>query len=386
MSSVDNIEFELRFSKKFAEHERMKNIYLNLLEKFAVEYHTKTSIEPSKIILFQVERLGFSGAKVFYVTIEKLTGHSDTRIAKFDVYKNVQSEAQSAKDFGEEIYGPYQYIDPENSEYGLLIYDEIDHGDEFHYLFLDQTVNTEFLVSVLEKLYSKIYTNYYDIGTIQGSKKNFKDYKWYLDRKNKPIAKLKSISGYLNEDFSINKLCDFYKGMSVKNYEVNCTKIHGDLHARNIMSNDHDVHLIDYAWVHNGHIAKDFTLLECTILYMLLPDYMLSKTHTHLLSLEYEIFLNNIYSSFSLSDFNTISEDADRDKVYRRAFESLKVIRKYAVKALKKYKSESFNDIFEEYQFSILMMSLSQISFESVQLEILLSTTTRILENVNETV
>lgn len=386
MESVDNIKFELRFSKKFAEHERMKKIYLNLLEKFAVEYHEKTGIEPKKIILFQVERLGFSGAKVFYVTIKKSTGHSDTRIAKFDKYKNINDEATSAKEFDEEIYGAYQYIDSEYNEFGLLLYNEINHGNEFHYLFLDKTVDTDFLASVLEKLYNKIYTDYYDKGIIEDRKKIYKDYKWYLNRKNKPVAKLKSISGYFNQDFSIDKLCDFYKDMSIKEYEVNCTKIHGDLHARNIMSNDHDVHLIDYAWVHAGHIAKDFTLLECTILYMLLPDFMLSETNTHLFSVEYENFLNNIYSSFNLNNFNSISDNEDRDKVYRRAYESLKVIRKYAVKALEKYKSESFNNTFQEYQFSMLMMSLSLISFESVQLEILLSTTTRILENVYETV
>jgi hypothetical protein len=53
--------------------------------------------------------------------------------------------------------------------------------------------------------------------------------------------------------------------------------VHGDLHARNLMLGADDptqTELIDFGWVHYGHPAKDFTLMEITLKYMLLHELL----------------------------------------------------------------------------------------------------------------
>lgn len=383
MKSNRSIEFEFKFSKNFSEHEIFKQRYLDLLEQFAEDCPKADEID--KIVLFQVERLGFSGAKVFYLYVKRKTGKEDKKIAKFDEYSKIEQESAKAKSFGEDVYGPYETKDAQSESYGLMIYEEIEYGDEFHYLFLDSTKTAEYLSNILENLYLNLFNTIYKAGKTESSKKIVEDYTWYLTRKNQPIAKLESLKGYFG-DFRLQEFYDFYYMMTSSSHEINCTLIHGDLHARNIMSNDTKASLIDFAWVHEGHIAKDFTLLECTVLHMLLPDYMLKRTNTHIFSSEYDSFLTSIYTAFELDKFEDISDDTNRNIVYRRAFECIKVIRKYGGMTLKIYKSSSFKDIFSEYKYSILLMSLSQISFESAKLEILMSTTNKILEKLDEAI
>ena len=123
--------------------------------------------------------------------------------------------------------------------------------------------------------------------------------------------------------------------------------IHGDLHATNVvLDNEGRPHLIDFAWAEKqGVIFKDYTLMECSLRYMVFPTHRDPRIH-----LEIDKACLKVEGLQSLrSDeifFNNISID------YRRLIELLIVVRNHANKVSAKMADKWF----ESYLKNLFVM------------------------------
>src|SRR5262249_48756959 len=52
--------------------------------------------------------------------------------------------------------------------------------------------------------------------------------------------------------------------------------VHGDVHPMNVLLDRHGVpHLIDFTWcVSQGHLLKDFLVMECSIRFLMMPKHL----------------------------------------------------------------------------------------------------------------
>lgn len=365
--------FELQFSRNTHDDKLEKEKHISLIQEFIGEFNEKIENNCKSVVVSPVSRLGFSGAKVFYVDIHKKSGSSPyAKVAKFDKIKDISGEAEKAKKFGQQVYGPYS-ID----ELGLLIYDAIPDGKEFFDIMFEK--DTAYCCSVLSNLYNDYIKSFLAISTIELSQKNLlEDYTRYLHRKNNPVQKAQFIAEFFKT--KSRTLFSFYNSLIDDPKYINQIMIHGDLHAKNIIANHTGSYLIDFDWVDNGHVAKDFTLLESTVLYMILPELVTKKSREHISNDELAILHDQLYSSFELSDFTSITETETKEECFIKAFEVIKLIRFYAKKVLEKfYNEKEFKDEFEEYKYSLILIGLSQISFQDAHMEILVNTTDYII-------
>jgi 5-methylthioribose kinase len=236
--------------------------------------------------------------------------------------------------------------------------------------------------TVLDNLYKELTQSMYKKSMQISSLKNIiEDYNRYLSRKNNPLQKAELMADYFNDDG--RKLFAFYNDLLKSPKNICPVTIHGDLHARNILANGHGSYLIDFDWVDNGHVAKDFTLLECTILYMILPDLVIKKCGEHIRLNELESLHKQLYANFLLKTYSKIVESPEKDKCYAKAFEVIKTIRKYVEQVMNDlYNQNDFKSSFEEYKYSLILISLSQISFQDVNLEILVHTANSIIDSL----
>ena len=124
--------------------------------------------------------------------------------------------------------------------------------------------------------------------------------------------------------------------------------IHGDLHATNVVLDSTGMpHLIDFAWAKNqGVIFKDYTMMECSLRYMVFPTHRDPKIHLRIdrACLE-ESGLESLQSDKNF--FQNVSED------YRRLITLLIVVRNHAKKvSVNKMKGKWF----ESYLKNLFVM------------------------------
>ena len=154
--------FELRFSNDIHIHNTEKEKCVVLMEQFVKEYIEQTECDCQRITVFPVARLGFSGAKVFYVNIEKNTpAELEVKIAKFDLFEDIEKEAMKAKSLDQEVYGPYKGEKYVNDQ-GLLIYKEVPYGNEFLNIMMEEDI--AYCCSVLSNLYPPLISSMYSVG------------------------------------------------------------------------------------------------------------------------------------------------------------------------------------------------------------------------------
>lgn len=373
-----NIDFELRLDKDMTKHTEMAGIYSTLLSKYA-----EKSLESKcdRLTLYPVARLGMSNAKVFYLSVEyDDTSTKQIKIAKFDEVYKINIELEGAEVFKQAVEGPFETKNIDGDTFGLLVYDAIDHGIEFYESFDDKDLSLSHLTLKLDNLYNNIAIYHQQTN---GNKDLLDDYEWYLDRTQKPLLRLENSLSY-TESQIINKLINFHKNLDTDKKTIIQTSVHGDLHARNIMSDQNGSHLIDFYWAHQGHIAKDFTLLECTIIYMLLSKYMFKLKECYLESDELHKLVAQVYNNLELEDYNTCSEDTETDQVYKRAFECIKIIRKHVNGYLESGFSKDFKCGLHEYLHSLLLMSISMVVFKDVNQDVYLMTVDTMLNRLDE--
>jgi Ternary complex associated domain 9 len=100
--------------------------------------------------------------------------------------------------------------------------------------------------------------------------------------------------------------------------------VHGDLHPNNVLiDQDGFPHLIDFAWGHcDGHVLKDFVLLECSLRFLMFPSHPELSTQ-----LEMDIALLEEDGPDALREMR---EDRPLALYYRRLGAMLEVIRSRA--------------------------------------------------------
>jgi hypothetical protein len=378
--------FELRFSDDLHLHDSEKQKCLDLMTDFVGEYFSDSKEQCEYISVFPVSRLGFSGAKVFYVNIKrKGLDALETKVAKFDLSEDIVKEAEKAKILEQIVHGPYQKEEKHLNPLGMLIYQAIPDSKEFLQIMMSEE-DILYCTNVIKNLYQDLVTSkYLKIRKSIPAKNIIEDYKRYLERKNNPLQKAQIIADYFNDQGE--KLFAFYNQLLENPKYINPKIIHGDLHARNILANRYGSYLIDFDWVDEGHVAKDFTLLECTILYMILPSLILRKCKEHIALNELEALNRQLYNSFQLGTYQRITETDKKDHCYAKAFEVIKILRKYAEDIIQDSNNkESFSSPFEEYKYSLVLISLSQISFQDANLEILVHTANSIIDSLDEIV
>ena len=123
--------------------------------------------------------------------------------------------------------------------------------------------------------------------------------------------------------------------------------IHGDLHATNVVLDSNGMpHLIDFAWAEKqGVIFKDYTLMECSLRYMVFPTHRDPRIHLEIdkacLCVEglEQLRLDNSF-------FPNISVD------YQRLITLLIVVRHHA----KQVSAKMANNWFESYLKNLFVM------------------------------
>lgn len=241
------------------------------------------SYKINDITLYPVARAGKSGSEVFYLDLV-FEGHEFPKrcIAKFQDKSKTEQEASSARSavIGNLCSSVASHEHP-LEDLGIIVYSLAKSDDhiEFRGFFLDTENSDEQCATALKSIFQEIGKK--PNGAVD-AKNLIDDFAWYVDRKNKPLQRIDALTNVSAAQLGLGNLAksikDTYhwieRDMNVPVYPY---LVHGDLHARNLMlskSNPAKTELIDFGWVHSGHPAKDFVLMECTLKYMLLPELL----------------------------------------------------------------------------------------------------------------
>lgn len=274
------INFDFRFDPAPLTHLAFLKVRQELIEAYLNKEHPSGFRRSS---LYPVARAGKSGSEVFYLDVF-FHGHEKPRrqIAKFQNIRKTKEELEGANSA---IIARFcQSVDSElhsSEDLGVIVYNLATASDhiEFRGYFLDLGNADESCVIALRSIFQ-------DIGrTANGEAERInliKDYDLYVDRKTKPLHRLIALSSPGDDVDGLGGLAqniqETYQRIRGKyDKPVYPYAVHGDLHARNLMlsrSNPAKTELIDFGWVHSGHPAKDFVLMECTLKYMLLPELL----------------------------------------------------------------------------------------------------------------
>ncbi len=125
--------------------------------------------------------------------------------------------------------------------------------------------------------------------------------------------------------------------------------VHGDLHASNVIIDaDGDVHLIDFAKASTeGHVLKDYTLMECSLRFMLFPHHVNLEEQE---SVDRELLDEDGATRLRSHTGGMMTAH------YRRLGESLDVIRHFARRAMGNRK-------FDEYLLSLYVILYGNLGF-----------------------
>ncbi|MCU7698779.1 phosphotransferase [Acinetobacter sp. AYS6] len=278
---VEKIKFEFRFDRDFELHKDKAQTRIELIQQ-VINNHLNRNFTIDKVDLYPVARAGKSGSEVFYFDYY-ITDTSTPRrfIAKFQDKNNTNKELEAATR-AEHHSLCTRVISEEHSsiDLGVIVYDlaKVPNHQEFRGFFLEMQNSHNDCAIALDSVFRKVclYTN--NIGSI-----NFmEDFSRYLNRKNKPLERIKTLIESSKSYPGIYQLGDsIFEHYSRVEKELNFPfvpyLVHGDLHARNLILDAKrpvDTELIDFGWSHYGHPAKDFVLIEATLKYMLLAELL----------------------------------------------------------------------------------------------------------------
>nr|VFK38454.1 MAG: Ecdysteroid kinase [Candidatus Kentron sp. SD]VFK43464.1 MAG: Ecdysteroid kinase [Candidatus Kentron sp. SD]VFK80636.1 MAG: Ecdysteroid kinase [Candidatus Kentron sp. SD] len=283
-SSEDfKVNFEFRFNPDQNQHDIELGKRVGLINKFAKQEKRSFPGVVEFIRLYPVVRAGKSGSEVFYLDIfVKNINFPKRYIAKFQNVNATIEEGEAAKNASfASICGNVSNVSDRNIDLGILVYDlaKISDHIEFRAYFLDKNYSDENCGLALTSVYKQIGQHPNE----KTDPKSFlQDYDCYLNRRSQPLRRIKSFINCNQRYKGISDLAEAinHHYMKIVNKLENCLVfpylVHGDLHARNLMLSVADptkTELIDFAWVHYGHPAKDFSLMEATLKYMLLYEF-----------------------------------------------------------------------------------------------------------------
>lgn len=295
---LPTIAFEFRFARDSTKHITSLEARKRLVKDFA-----KGLAKPSvtHVELFQVERIGDSGSQVFYVDVFRRGLVSpESFVAKFQTLAATTHEARGAHTAqivgmcpaifcfpievqnavsGDEKDTRKLTFPSELADVGMIVYrfTTVKHPREFRDAFLDLNVPAQACADALNILYSRVPS----LAHLATEPITFvEDFEKYMRPGVDPLSRVMAMatsshSGMQDLAKSVSSHLQFIWGWF--NVPLQRVAVHGDLHARNLMigGKEHwDYELIDFDWMHYGHPAKDFVVLEATLKYMLLPELL----------------------------------------------------------------------------------------------------------------
>jgi hypothetical protein len=277
----NTVRFDFRFSSNKIEHEEKKDTRQQLVREFAVRHAGESNL--AGVDLYPVARAGKSGSEVFYLDLS-LTGFGfpERFIAKFQSRDLTEREQQSARraQVAKLCSKVFSFKHP-HEDVGLIVYDLATARDhiEFRGYFLDPNNSDELCAEGLKSIFQLVGRH---PNTAAPTQKLISDYSWYLGRRTQPLQRIQALADMPAEGPSFRDVSEsvlkYYKRIeSHLNLDVHPYLVHGDLHARTLLlsrSNPARAELIDFGWVHFGHPVKDFALMESTLKYMLLPEFL----------------------------------------------------------------------------------------------------------------
>lgn len=276
-----NVRFDFRFARNAGDHEFLQTPRQELVKEFAKCHAGEKNV--SGVSLYPVARAGKSGSEVFYLDLF-LDGISfpERFVAKFQSRLMTQQEGKSARQAQvAKLCSKYFTFLHDREDLGLLVYDLATAQDhvEFRGFFLDPTNSDKNCAAGLRSIFQLVGRH---PNSDAPPKQMLADYDWYLQRKTQPLQRVRALakSGGAYPSFreiGTSILSHFERMETRLHVDIYPYLVHGDLHARNLMlsrSNPARSELIDFGWVHYGHPAKDFVLMEATLKYMLLPEYL----------------------------------------------------------------------------------------------------------------
>ena len=386
-------KFTFKFDRNENVHQEALEKKKELLEQYISDHPFKSKIE--KIELFPVERVGESGSNVFYLNVF-INGRQnpERNVAKFQGSKNTGREYESSieavsRSICQAVFATHkndQVID----EDGLIVYRfvKLNHATamEFRAFYVDNSFSCDQCVEVLRKLY-ELSLPVPDEMRLDGRVKLIDSYeRYYIKRGVAPLDKLRKISLDVSSDLGkkARRVYEFQKLLKVspiyKDIEVSNFLQHGDLHARNFLIDPEKLEekpeIIDFGWTTGGHCARDFVILEATLKYMLINEFLSHKGNgyedKHASPLSYISFEKYLCSQgFELPEFDdsifTNRLSTSELDAFRRAYRCIRVIRKNA----KKYLSLSIDSVDrascitedKEYLIALFLVSIGLVAF-----------------------
>lgn len=327
------VRFEYRFSRNEHAHITELNKKIALTERFSDKVQNDWSRTVTSIVLYPVERAGKSGSQVFYLDLHiEGVEYSRRYVAKFQCIKRTKDEITSARSAAFANICPTPWADyDEVNDMGIVVYDlaKIPNHCEFRGFFIDVNNTDQACAAALTAIFKVVGQHPNGLGPRIPF---LKDYDRYINRKNDPLDRVKSFmncsnnySGLADVAQSINK---HFETISLRldhgNVSIFPYLVHGDLHARNLMLNNDnpsETELIDFDWAHHGHPAKDFTLMEVTLKYMLLQE-LLPKIRPNGLVLHIPLVAFERFEQF-LCDHGLHLPDVDAFESHMRGTEGL---------------------------------------------------------------
>ncbi|WP_146257184.1 phosphotransferase [Stenotrophomonas maltophilia] len=278
--NVIPVNFHLRLAPQKDAHDELLRTRMDLVQTFSQKYRKGRIAD---IQLYPVERAGKSGSEVFYLDVSLRKQSFPVRfIAKFQDRAKTKKEAQAAEQAEDArlCSGVYSFLHG-SENLGIIVYKLVAAPDhtEFRGFFLDESNTAGDCVTALRsalELVGKFHNSE------EPKKKMVDDYRKYVERPSRPLLKLTALINAESDEQALSNLAEsvlsgYEKICREYNVDVHGYLVHGDLHARNLMiskQNPARTELIDFDWVHFGHPAKDFVLMEITIKYMLLAEFV----------------------------------------------------------------------------------------------------------------
>jgi hypothetical protein len=241
-------------------------------------------------------RFGFTAAKLFQLRFDK-RGIGQPWVMKVSLASAIDTECTAMKAAGHFLSGAQSYsisapggaTDDTHQLYRALLYELVGSAPgpvitELKDLYLSDTFDADDarLCGVLQKLYHH-HLPAADSVAYQ-TRSLGAEYKRYL-RGNRP-DRLVNLFGPSTDAVSLFGERYLHptkalRAITQRRVSLGVAPVHGDLHPSNVVLTADDApQLIDFAWFsEEGHVLKDYVLMECSLRFLYFPDDVDWQTH-----------------------------------------------------------------------------------------------------------
>ncbi|TGD99256.1 phosphotransferase [Methylobacterium nonmethylotrophicum] len=263
------------------------------------------------VIVQQLGRIGFSGAKVFmfFPSGENSRPH----VGKIHTNRGIEREIEGLKiafnyyeDAGQRTFDVRNDTEgmiaipligaasadgrlPSVTELKDLLFaksenpDATPGSDAFYFKSHDE------VLSIIDGIYKSCCGRALAATSVEGRILG-EEYEWYI-RKNVTEPMLRCFLGNMHAEAEIHIFGYKFKNPLIKVKELLATRrmlplsvVHGDLHPSNVVLDIRgNPHLLDFTWCRpSSHVLKDFLVMECSIRFLMLPKYLSWEANYHI--------------------------------------------------------------------------------------------------------